>query len=99
MGSVVQVHPDPPTDFNKKDYNHAPRGAIAQLGERLLCKQEVTGSIPVGSTRKLRGNPWPNVFDEDASPLVVVRLLFKNSEEVKRIWFSQNQVRLGMRLH
>ena len=25
------------------------RGAIAQLGERLLCKQEVTGSIPVGS--------------------------------------------------
>ena len=28
-------------------------GAIAQLGERLLCKQEVTGSIPVGSTRLL----------------------------------------------
>ena len=26
-----------------------PPGAIAQLGERLLCKQEVTGSIPVGS--------------------------------------------------
>ncbi len=25
-------------------------GAIAQLAERLLCKQEVTGSIPVGST-------------------------------------------------
>ena len=25
------------------------RGAIAQLGERLLCKQEVTGSIPVSS--------------------------------------------------
>ncbi len=25
-------------------------GAIAQLGERLLCKQEVTGSIPVSST-------------------------------------------------
>jgi hypothetical protein len=25
-------------------------GALAQLGERLLCKQEVTGSIPVGST-------------------------------------------------
>ncbi len=28
------------------------RGAIAQLGERLLCKQEVTGSIPVGSIGK-----------------------------------------------
>jgi hypothetical protein len=25
-------------------------GAIAQLGERLLCKQEVAGSIPAGST-------------------------------------------------
>ena len=29
-------------------------GAIAQLGERLLCKQEVTGSIPVGS---ISGSP------------------------------------------
>jgi hypothetical protein len=29
-------------------------GAIAQLGERLLCKQEVVGSIPSGSTRWLR---------------------------------------------
>jgi hypothetical protein len=27
-----------------------PKGAVAQLGERLLCKQEVTGSIPVSST-------------------------------------------------
>jgi hypothetical protein len=26
-------------------------GAIAQLGERLLCKQEVSGSIPLGSTK------------------------------------------------
>jgi hypothetical protein len=26
------------------------RGAIAQLGERLVCNQKVTGSIPVGST-------------------------------------------------
>jgi hypothetical protein len=25
-------------------------GAVAQLGEHLLCKQGVTGSIPVGST-------------------------------------------------
>ena len=29
----------------------SPEGAIAQLGERLLCKQEVVGSIPSGSTR------------------------------------------------
>ena len=26
-------------------------GAVAQLGERLLCKQEVTSSILVGSTK------------------------------------------------
>src|SRR5580698_7850269 len=26
------------------------RGAVAQLGEHLLCKQGVTGSIPVSST-------------------------------------------------
>ena len=28
-----------------------PKGAIAQLGERVLCKHEVVGSIPSGSTR------------------------------------------------
>ena len=27
------------------------QGAIAQLGERLLCTQEVGGSIPPGSTK------------------------------------------------
>jgi hypothetical protein len=27
-----------------------PPGALAQLGERLLCTQEVRGSIPLGST-------------------------------------------------
>ena len=25
-------------------------GALAQMGERLLCKQDVIGSIPIGST-------------------------------------------------
>jgi hypothetical protein len=53
---MVRVHPDPPRPkFRSKReafQNLAnPQGAIAQLGERLLCKQEVTGSIPVGSTR------------------------------------------------
>ena len=32
-----------------------PDGAIAQLGERLLCKQEVVGSIPSGSTSRIEG--------------------------------------------
>ena len=59
MGSVVQVHPDPPETLAEEQSKSAfrtgnPKGAIAQLGERLLCKQEVTGSIPVGSTRIVR---------------------------------------------
>ena len=29
-------------------------GALAQLGERLLCKQDVVGSIPSGSTTNIR---------------------------------------------
>ena len=28
-------------------------GALAQLGERLLCKHQVIGSIPIGSTTAL----------------------------------------------
>ena len=32
-------------------------GAVAQLGERLLCKQEVIGSIPFSSTRAAGGIP------------------------------------------
>lgn len=36
---MVRVHLDPPLF-----------GAIAQLGEHLLCKQGVVGSIPTGST-------------------------------------------------
>ena len=33
--------------------NAAKHGGIAQLGERLLCKQEVNGSIPFISTSRL----------------------------------------------
>ena len=40
---MVRIHPDPPPHEHDG-------GAIAQLGERLLCKQEVIGSIPIGST-------------------------------------------------
>jgi hypothetical protein len=40
---MVRVHPDPPL-------NDKLSGAIAQLGERLPCTQEVNGSIPFGST-------------------------------------------------
>ena len=36
---MVQIHPDPPFI-----------GGVAQLGERMLCKHEVIGSIPFTST-------------------------------------------------
>jgi hypothetical protein len=29
-------------------------GAVAQLGERLICTQEVAGSIPTSSTRRVK---------------------------------------------
>ena len=32
-------------------------GALAQLGERLICIQEVIGSIPIGSTIARRRRP------------------------------------------
>ena len=62
-------------------------GAIAQLGERLLCKQEVTGSIPVGSTRLSRNKAWNLAPSGTAFRFAVsfIRLLFNNLEEVKRI--------------
>ena len=41
MRSEVQVLLDPPDPSF---------GALAQLGERLICIQEVIGSIPIGST-------------------------------------------------
>ena len=31
-------------------------GALAQLGEHLLCKQGVVGSIPTGSTRFVKAD-------------------------------------------
>jgi hypothetical protein len=33
--------------------NSRAQGAVAQLGERLVCNQEATGSIPVSSTKFL----------------------------------------------
>ena len=38
-----------PPDLTHTAVRLEPDGAIAQLGERLLCTQEVAGSIPAGS--------------------------------------------------
>ena len=45
MRSEVQVLLDPPLFWGAEGL-----GALAQLGERLICIQEVIGSIPIGST-------------------------------------------------
>ena len=39
-------------------------GAVAQLGERLLCKQEVIGSIPFGSTSFLTSRERKKIGNE-----------------------------------
>src|SRR5262249_14542608 len=65
--SEVQVFPGPPLDRvrflleekhlnDRREHSSSGYGAIAQLGERVLCKHEVVGSIPSGSTslRRLR---------------------------------------------
>jgi hypothetical protein len=61
--SEVRLFPDPPISrrelclsasaligVNGRFIGAAVHGAVAQLGEHLLCKQGVTGSIPVSST-------------------------------------------------
>ena len=42
------------TEKNVPEQSRIPGfGGLAQLGERLPCKQEVTGSIPVLSTKEV----------------------------------------------
>ena len=47
---MVQIHPDPPIFRDTLVCFVKDIGAIAQLGERLPCTQEVSGSIPLSST-------------------------------------------------
>ena len=65
MRSVVQFYPGPPKisrwslvirrwRFSLRAIDQRRTtgfGAVAQLGERLVCNQEATGSIPVSSTK------------------------------------------------
>jgi hypothetical protein len=46
-----------PEDRGRRLYTVCPLGALAQLGERRLCKPEVTGSIPVRSIAEKCGFP------------------------------------------
>jgi hypothetical protein len=71
---VVRDHPDPPS----RPMVQCP-GGLAQLGEHLLCKQGVVGSIPSSSTNLL-DNTWFNTkvasVSQDAE---VILLLIKIS--------------------
>ena len=55
---MVRIHPDPPRGLGTAAARDRAtrvanrRGAVAQLGEHLLCKQGVVGSIPSSSTTK-----------------------------------------------
>ena len=73
----MQLLPDPPISeessidlFLKDEW----RGAIAQLGERLVCNQKVTGSIPVGSTIF----ELLTTCDQEFPAPFAVRVLFNN---------------------
>ena len=74
--SEVQVLPGPPGSedgIQMTEYGQWP-GAVAQLGERVLCKHEVVGSIPSGSTM------WGEVRDERSEverPLRAVQKTFR----------------------
>ena len=65
--SVVRVHAGP-LDLTSQIYF----GAVAQLGERLICIQEVAGSIPVSSTAK-------NLLFFDNLEIGKIELQFRNS--------------------
>ena len=54
-----------------------PNGAVAQLGERLLCKQEVTGSSPVSSMKESKKDIILNFCNKF--------LFFENDLEVTKV--------------
>ena len=78
---MVRIHPDPPT-------RHL--GAVAQLGEHLLCKQGVVGSIPISSTTTARAGARKHASGQSQAAIPLrsghlaggYRLFFNNWEEV-----------------
>ncbi len=77
---MVRIHPDPPIDRAELERTEAcalsvvddrkAKGAVAQLGERLLCKQEVIGSIPFSSTNS-----------HEEALIVIVREVHRDSRQ------------------
>ena len=96
---MVRIHPDPPTNVPRTRHSKS-GGAIAQLGERLLCKQEVTGSIPVGSTSAHHPEePATNVARDVAWCFFgsIDRLLFNNLGWKVKLFSPAGALRFGVR--
>src|SRR5215212_1748378 len=73
-GPRRRLRPGTNRSWRSRDLGAAENGAIAQLGERVLCKHEVVGSIPSGSTSVLwfgrHGDPvWLHWFGPGRSRL------------------------------
>ena len=73
------------------------QGAIAQLGERLLCKQEVVGSIPSGSTinghrdRSGTAIDWRSRLTRGAAVELVPRKFEEMPSGVRLVLFSNRE--------
>ena len=84
---MVQIHPDPPVGCSFFD------GAVAQLGERLPCTQEVRSSILLGSTTRLADDAGRAVCRNKCFDVMVrlkpfflitgSELLFNNLDEIE----------------
>ena len=57
----------------------ARQGALAQLGERLLCKHQVIGSIPIGSTTAQQHEKTATLFSRAASTASAAKRAMRRS--------------------
>ena len=69
---MVRVHAGP-LDLPSQKLN----GAVAQLGERLICIQEVAGSIPVSSTILLFDNLEIGKIESPSPVIQCSQVIFK----------------------
>jgi hypothetical protein len=82
---MVRTHPDPLSfahTHGAREREDDPRGGVAQLGEHLLCKQGVIGSIPFTSTTLCRRTGDRRARVSILCPLKREWLFFNNLEEV-----------------
>jgi hypothetical protein len=77
---VVRVHPRPPKDSGPGVDRF---GGLAQLGERQLCKLDVTGSIPVSSTMERQSKRSRHAARAERGPDGSVREILDNFKATK----------------